>query len=264
MTFSSSNSSRSNNPGRDRYKAFINVCKFQYLDYNCKNNKEYPHASLTRAMFNTLIQEKNIKLPSFVDFKAGKTIHYGANGFTTSDRSIDLNSTILFSSTSEPLEEMQDKRKELDRFQQLKNNFESKKTLSCNTSIDVSLIQAFGDEIIFDLPGFVAPADNSKQFIAQETPSNPQPEPRQNCKEIDNPSLDKSNSEVDKSYLEQSRDSSIPCLKDTSFNALELNKTVNVEDLNWHITKVSDWRSQGGKNQFKVHYKKVKKRSYRP
>ena len=46
--------------------------------------------------------------------------------------------------------------------------------------------------------------------------------------------------------MENSSDASIICVRNNSFDALELNKTVNVEDLNWHITKISDWRSQGG------------------
>ena len=111
MSFSSSCSSRSNNPGRDRYKAYLNVCKFQFFDYNCKHNREFTNSSLSRAMFTNLMQEKNIKLPSFEDFKAGKTIHYGPNGFFTSNRSVDLNSTMLFASTSDPLEQLQVKKR---------------------------------------------------------------------------------------------------------------------------------------------------------
>ena len=36
-----------------------------------------------------------------------------------------------------------------------------------------------------------------------------------------------------------------------------LNKNVNLEDVNWHINKISAWRPNCGKNQFKVHYKPV-------
>ena len=254
MSFSSSRCSRSSNPGRDQYKAFMNVCKFKYLDYNCKNDKAFPHASLSRGIFITLIQEKNIKLPSFDDFKAGKTIHYDANGFSTSNRLNDLNSTMLFASTSDPLEQLQVKKEAVERFQQVKNNFENNKTISRDSSIDVTLIQAFENEISFDLPGFVVPVHNSS------TP------PRQEVKDKSILSL-MEKSELEQSTLdlmENSSDASIICVRNNSFDALGLNKTVNVEDLNWHITKISDWRSQGGKNQYKVHYKKVNKKSFRP
>ena len=245
MSFSTSCSSRSNNMGQDRYKAYLNVCKFQYIDYNDKNNKEFTQTSLSRSNFKSLMQEKNIKLPSFDDFKAGKTIHYGPTGFFTSERSVDLNSTMLFARTTDPLEQLQVKKEAVERFQKVKNNCEINKTISCDSSIDVTLLQAYENEISFDLPGFVLPNLTSSQQANLDCTLRPQ----------------------DKSHLdqpEQSNDVSVLCVKDVSFEDLGLNKTVNAEDLNWHITKVSDWRVQDGKNQFKVHYKKINRRSYRP
>ena len=175
MSFSSScSSSRSNNPDRDRFKAYLNVCKFQYCDYNCKHNREFTHSSLSRAMFANLIQEKNIKLPSFEDFKAGKTIHYGPNGFFTSNRSVDLNSTMLFASTSDPLEQLQVKKEAVERFQQVRNNCEINKTISCDSTIDVTLLQAFENEISYDLPEFMAPKQTSSQQVNLDCTLRPQ------------------------------------------------------------------------------------------
>ena len=244
-SFSSSYSSRSSHSEKDRYKALLNVCKFQYLDFNCKKDKGFPHSSLSRAMFKTLIEEQNIKLPSFSDFKTGKTIRYDSKCFSTSDRTVDPNSTMLFAGTSDPIEQLQVKREAVDRFQLVKNNCENNKTISCDSTIDLNLLQVFGNEMSFDLPGFVVPASTSSHDLNQTL-----------------------SSKVDQTRLEQSiegqESDSIICVKDASFSALGLNKTVHLEDVNWHIKKVSDWRLQDGKNQYKVHYKSVKKRSYRP
>ena len=48
------------------------------------------------------------------------------------------------------------------------------------------------------------------------------------------------------------------------YNDIGLNKTIALEDLNWEVTHVSSHRINCNKNQFKVHYKKNKKKIYRP
>ena len=47
-------------------------------------------------------------------------------------------------------------------------------------------------------------------------------------------------------------------------NHLGLNPTVDLEDINWEITHISAHRNNCNKNQFKVHYKDVKNKKYRP
>ena len=154
MSFYSSCINRSNNSSKDRYKAFLGVCKFQHLDYNTKIFKDLPHATLLTAVFKSILNEKNIKLPSFEDFKSGKTIHFVKFGFYTSNRSVDLNSTVLFANAYDPLEQLHVKKESVERYLNLKNNIEINKTAEIlyDSSIDVTLLQAFENEIIFDLP----------------------------------------------------------------------------------------------------------------
>jgi hypothetical protein len=43
-----------------------------------------------------------------------------------------------------------------------------------------------------------------------------------------------------------------------------MNKTIELEDINWEVTHISAHRINCNKNQFKVHYKDVKNKKYRP
>ena len=151
------------------------------------------------------------------------------------------------------------KKEAVDRYLNLKNNIEINKTaeISDDSSIDVTLLQAFGNEIIFDLPepesskilevshqssnaSLIIDLDRSKVTLAEHQ--------QETCDTLNTSNVD----------------SSIICVKNRSNDGLGLNKTIDTEDVNWHITKVSDYRIKDGKNQFKVHFKKVNKKKFKP
>ena len=67
-------------------------------------------------------------------------------------------------------------------------------------------------------------------------------------------------------YAEKQNNSSV-CVESTITeepDCLGLNKKIHLEDVNWHVNRISQWRPNCGKNQFKVHYKSVHKKKYPP
>ena len=74
---------------KDLYKSFIVVCKFDFIEFKSKNGDSLSY--LTPSNFKTIMQEQNIQLSLFEELKNGKNIIFTENGFTTTQRTFDLN-----------------------------------------------------------------------------------------------------------------------------------------------------------------------------
>ena len=98
-----------NRQERDQFKSFIGVCKFKFMEYKNKNGIIY--SNLTPSAFKSVLSEQKISLPSYEDFKNGKSINFAENAFTTTDRSYDLNSTTLYANTEDCEEQLKIKKK---------------------------------------------------------------------------------------------------------------------------------------------------------
>ena len=79
---------------------------------------------MTPSAFKSVLSEQKISLPSYEDFKNGKSINFAENAFTTTDRSYDLNSTTLYANTQDYEEQLKIKKKAVHRFQNLLNSYQ--------------------------------------------------------------------------------------------------------------------------------------------
>ena len=127
----------------DQYKSLIGVCKFKYTEYKNKNGDNCLH--LTPSTFKSILRDNNIALPSYDDFKNGKNIVFSANGFSTTDRWLDLNSTLLYADTDDTQQQLKIKKEAVHRFLNVRNNIAPimssiDETIDLEDSIDTTLL----------------------------------------------------------------------------------------------------------------------------
>ena len=251
---------------KDLYKSFIGVCKFKYIDYKNKHGDNCSH--LTPSNFKSILHEQKIELPSYEDFKNGKNIVFAANGFSTTERSLDLNSTLLYADTDDALQQLQIKKEAVDRFQNVRNNIAPimapiDETIDVDdTTIDATLLFAVGDDFSFDINRKVEASPIKKVDPACESNNATMHnliicEASEEQLSVDEVTCDTNNATKDNVSI---------CVEPSivEVQCIGLNQKVNLEDVNWHINKISEWRPNCGKNQFKVHYKPVNRKKYPP